>query len=95
MILAVWKVRLDAAWSTAARDASEMARQLRQFMASLDTTERMVLIGLALIGALYLLLDQFHGGEDAKPANGRFAGIMFALTAIAAGLGWAISGRNA
>lgn len=95
MIGAIWKVRLDAACSVVARDASDMARQMRHFIASLDTTERMVLIGLALIGAFYLLLDQFHAGDDARPANGRFAGIMFALTAIAAGLGWAISGRNA
>ena len=93
MIPGMWKVRLDAALSAAARDVGDMTRQARVFIASLDTAERLVLIGLALIGALYLLLDQFD--KDTKLANGRFVGILFALTAIATGLGWAISGRSA
>jgi len=95
MIPGMWKLRLDAALSAAARDVGDMTRQARVFIASLDTAERLVLIGLALIGTLYLLLDPFHADKDTKPANGRFVGILFALTAIATGLGWAMSGRSA
>lgn len=95
MVSAMWKVRLDAVRDAAVRDASDMARQTRQFIAGLDTSERLVLLGLGLIGALYLLLNHFQGRDEGEPANGRFVGLMFVMTAIAAGFGWTISGHNA
>lgn len=90
-----WKARIDSALSGIGRDIDEMVRRGRQFVEGLETTERLVLLGLVMIGLFYLMLGHFRGGNEEDKAGGRFIGILFVTVAAAAGLGWMASGYTA
>jgi hypothetical protein len=86
-----WKARIESALSGVGRDLDVMVTQGRRFVEGLNTTEQLVLTGLALIGLFYLVFGHFKGGDEHEKAGGRFVGIMFMIVAMAAGLGWMAS----
>jgi|JI10StandDraft_1071094.scaffolds.fasta_scaffold363747_2 hypothetical protein len=91
----MWKARAESALSGVGRDVNELARQAKAYLAGLDTTERLVLLGLVAIGLFYFVLVYFQRREDEEKAGGHFMGLMFVLVALAAGAGWTISGLSA
>jgi len=90
-----WKARVDSALSGVGRDLDEMVHKAKVFVAGLDTTEKLVLIGLVLIGLFYLLLHHVQSREDGESQGGRFVGLLFVMVAIAAGFGWTVSDHSA
>jgi hypothetical protein len=95
MAQAIWKTQVETALHFIARDLAGMEREARQFLAGLNTTERLVLTGLLMIGLFFLLLSQFQKRDGAENGEGKFAGFLFLLVAVAAGAGWMISGDTA
>ena len=91
----IWKARLDSALSGMRRDLDDMVRQSRQFLERLDSTERVVLLGLLLIGVLFLLLHHFNSSDDNQNSTGRFVGMLFVMVTVAAGAGWMIADHTA
>ncbi len=87
----IWTSRLDSALARAARELADLAGQARRFVAGLDLTEQLVLLGLVMIGLFYLVLTHLQASEDGQKAGGRFAGVLFVLLAVAAGFGWRVS----
>ena len=90
-----WKARVDSALSGVGRDLNEMVHKAKAFVSGLDTTEKLILLGLVLIGFFYLLLHHFQSREDGEKAGGRFVGLMFVMMAVAAGFGWMMSEHGA
>ncbi len=95
MSTSIWKARLESALSGIERDLDDMVRQAKLFLERLDSTERIVLLGLMLIGFLFVLLHQFKSGDESQNEVVRFVGLMFAMTALAAAAGWTIGGQAA
>ncbi len=95
MNMSIWKARIDSALSGIGRDLDRMAREARQILEGLDSTERIVLLGLMLIGILFLMLHYFRGRGEAEDGVGQFVGVLFMLTALAAGAGWTVAGYTA
>lgn len=90
-----WTSRIDSALAKAARDLADIAGQARRFVAGLDLTEQLVLLGLLMIGLFYLLLTHFQASEDGQKAGSQFAGFLFASVAVAACFGWMVSDGTA
>jgi len=95
MAQATWKTQVEAAIHDVGRDLAEMTREAKHFVASLSTTERLVLTGLLMIGLIFLLLSQFRKRDGAEHGEGQFAGFLFLFVAAAAGAGWMMSGNTA
>jgi hypothetical protein len=95
MAQATWKTQVEAAIHDVGRDLAEMTREAKHFLASLSTTERLVLTGLLMIGLIFLLLSQFRKRDGAEHGEGQFAGFLFLFVAAAAGAGWMMSGHTA
>ncbi len=87
----LWKARIESALASIGRDIGDMHRQMTAYLGHLSTTERMVLIGLALMGTLYLLISHIARQRNGEAAESRFVGILFAFVAMAAGAGWLIA----
>jgi hypothetical protein len=95
MAQATWKTQVEAAIHDVGRDLAEMTREAKHFLASLSTTERLVLTGLLMIGLICLLLSQFRKRDGAEHGEGQFAGFLFLFVAAAAGAGWMMAGHTA
>jgi hypothetical protein len=95
MAQATWKTQVEAAIHDVGRDLAEMTREAKHFLASLSTTERLVLTGLLMIGLIFLLLSQFRKRDGAEHGEGQFAGFLFLFVAAAAGAGWMMAGHTA
>jgi hypothetical protein len=90
----LWKARLESALANAGRDISDMYRQMTAYIGNLSATERLVLLGLAMIGLFYLLFSHLSRRRNGDSPEGRFAGILFIMVALAALAGWMMSGGN-
>jgi hypothetical protein len=86
-----WKARFDAILAGFDRDLARMGREVDHFLSVLDTTERLVLLGLAFIGLFYLLIRNFQRRSSDEEASGRFAGLLLVVLTFAVGLGWMFS----
>jgi hypothetical protein len=95
MSINIWKARLDSVLSGIGRDLDDMVRQSKLFLERLDSTERIVLLGLMLIGFLFVLLHQFNRSDENQNAVGRFVGLLFAMVTLAAAAGWTIADHTA
>ncbi|MEQ9505992.1 MAG: hypothetical protein RLO80_06945 [Hyphomonas sp.] len=95
MSTGIWKARLDSTLSGMERDLDEMARQARLFLERLDSTERIVLLGLMLIGVLFFLLHHFKGSDESQNQVGQFVGVLFAMVTVAAVAGWTVADYTA
>lgn len=84
----LWKARLEAALWSIGRDIGDMNRQMNAALAQLSLTERLILIGVALMGILYLAVSHVARRRKGEAAESRFLGILFFLVASAAGAGW-------
>ncbi|MBA3069439.1 MAG: hypothetical protein FP825_13285 [Hyphomonas sp.] len=91
----IWKDRIDSTLTRVERDLGDIAAGARHYFARLDTAERMVFLGLLVIGLFYLLLRHFQRPEDGEETDGQFAGFLFVIVAVAAGFGWMVSGQTA
>lgn len=91
----MWNVRMESVLSDIGRTLGEFTRETGRFLASLDTTEKLVLLALALIGLFYVVLHHFQRREDESHAGGQFAGMMFVMASLAAGVGWTLSNHTA
>ncbi|HAY08254.1 MAG TPA: hypothetical protein DCY26_16575 [Hyphomonas sp.] len=87
----LWKARIESALASIGRDIGDMYRQATSFLGHLSMSERLVLIGLALMGTLYLLISHIARRRKGEAAESRFVGILFGIVAIAAGAGWLIA----
>lgn len=87
----LWKARIESALWNIGRDIGDMYRQVVAFLGQLSTMERLILIGLALMGTLYLLISHVARRRRGEAAESRFVGILFVFVAIAAGAGWLIA----
>jgi hypothetical protein len=89
-----WKSQMDAALAGVNRDLHSMGRDVKQYIAALDTTERLVLLGLAFIGLFYLLIRHFRNRTEGEQAEQKFAGLLFVIVAFGVGLVWIGSGHR-
>lgn len=87
----VWKSRIDSALTSAGRDAGEMYRQVATYLGHLNTMERLILVGLAMISLFYLLVSHVSRRQDREHADVRFVGMMLLVVAFQAGVGWMIA----
>lgn len=87
----LWKARLDSALSNAGRDIGDMYRQVTAYTGNLSATERLILLGLAMLGIFYLVLSHLARRRKGESADGRFVGLLLVMMALAAGAGWLVS----
>ena len=92
----LWKARIESALASMGRDIGDMYRQMTAYLGHLSMTERLVLLGLALMGVFYLLFSHLARRKRGEAAESRFLGILFVFAVSATGAVFMISpGRSA
>jgi hypothetical protein len=94
MRIASWKVQFDSVLAGVSRDMQSMSRDAREYLSQLDTTERLILLGLAFIGLFYLLIRHFRTRTEGEEAEQKSAGLLFVIVAFAVGFGWIASSHR-
>lgn len=89
-----WKARIESALSGVGRDLHNMVRRFAQYLEGLQTSEKLVLAGVLMMGMFFLLLHHFQGRREGEEASVRFVGSMFLFVAVAAVFGWMASGQT-
>jgi NhaP-type Na+/H+ or K+/H+ antiporter len=85
---------LDAALAGLERDFGRVAREMEQFFSVLGTTEKLVLVGLTLLGLFYLLIRNVQRRRSEEQAEQRFVGLLLVVLTFAVGLGWIVADRH-
>lgn len=87
----LWKARIESALASIGRDIGDMYRQMTTYLGHLSTTERLVLLGLALMGTFYLIFSHLARRKTDEAAESRFVGILFVFAVSATGAVFMIS----
>lgn len=94
MVGFIWTARIESVLSGVGRDLHDIVRHFTQDLERLQTTQKLVLAGLVIVGLFFVLLRHFRGQQEGESAGVQFVGLMFVCVTLAAGLGWLAGGQT-